>query len=49
MEPILNFQGAVVGGDARQIAVASALTRTFRKLSFMVIPKQWFRTLWNAV
>lgn len=32
MEPILDIQATVVGGDSRQIAVADALSRLFKKV-----------------
>lgn len=39
MEPILDFQVTVVGGDARQITVASALTSLFKKVKIYGHPQ----------
>jgi dipicolinate synthase subunit A len=39
VEPILDFQATVVGGDARQIAVADALTSLFKKVKIYGHPR----------
>ncbi len=40
MEPIFDFQAAVVGGDSRQIAVAGALTHLFKNVKIFGHPQE---------